>query len=130
MNKYADIINYNYTGSLVRKHMSIYERSASFAPFAALTGYDDAIYEKGRLVDSKINLTDDEKEFISNKINLSIGKEILVTYFVSDKYKDGGSYLNYTGIVRTIDFVNKIIFFNDKNKISINDIILVDFVNN
>ena len=45
MNKYEDIINLPHHVSKTRKPMSLYNRAAQFAPFAALTGYDDAIKE-------------------------------------------------------------------------------------
>ena len=129
MNKYMDIIDYNYTGSKSRKHMSIYERSAQFAPFAALTGFEGAIKETGRVVDSKIELSDDEKIDINKVVESSINKDILVTYFVPDKYKNGGSYINFSGRVRRIDSVYKKIIFYDKNVIDINDIIFAKNIN-
>ena len=121
---YDDIINYNYKG---KKHMSLYERSAQFAPFAALVGYGEAIYESGRITSTKILLSDDEKEEINNKIKESINKEITITYFVPDKYKEGGSYINYSGTVRRIDYVYKNIIFYDKKTINIEDIIFVKY---
>ena len=42
MNKYNDIINLPHHTSKTRKPMSLYNRAAQFAPFAALTGYNDA----------------------------------------------------------------------------------------
>ena len=125
MNKYMDIINYNYSG-VSRNHMSLYERGAQFAPFAALTGYDDVVYECGRIVDSKIELSDDEKNDINNIINSCINEDIIVTYFIPDKYKKGGSYINYSGKVRKIDMVYKYIIFYDKKVIDINDIIFIE----
>ena len=129
MNKYMDIIDYNYMGSKYRKHMSIYERSAQFAPFAALTGFDDVIKETGRIVNSKIELSDDEKSEINKMISNCINKDIIVTYYVSDDYKDGGNYKNYKGVVRRIDYVYKNIIFYDKAIINIDDIIYIEYSN-
>ena len=108
--------------------MSIYERSAQFAPFSALTGFDGAINECSRIVDSKIELSEDEKIDINDKINNCLNKNICVTYFIPDRYKDGGRYENYTGIVRKIDTVYKYIIFMDKKVIDINDIIFINLV--
>jgi hypothetical protein len=44
-NKYDDIINLPHHVSKVHPQMSMQARAAQFAPFAALTGYDDAIAE-------------------------------------------------------------------------------------
>ena len=127
MEKYKDIINLPHHVSQNHKPMDKINRAAQFAPFAALVGYEDAINEKGRTVDKKIILTNEEKEKISNilsYINLNIKDEIKVsiTYFIKDKVKDGGSYSIKEGIIRRIDEVNKEIIFKDKTKIKINDI--------
>lgn len=45
MNNYDDIINWPHHISKKHKQMSIESRAAQFAPFAALTGYSDAIEE-------------------------------------------------------------------------------------
>ena len=43
MNDYSDIINLPHHVSHKRNHMSMSERAAQFSPFAALTGYEEAI---------------------------------------------------------------------------------------
>lgn len=45
MGEYEDIINMPYKKSTKHKHMSIEARAAQFAPFAALTGFDEAVEE-------------------------------------------------------------------------------------
>ena len=127
MDKYKDIINLPHHVSQNHKPMDKINRAAQFAPFAALVGYEEAIKEKGRAVDKKIIVTNEEKEKISNilsYINLNIKNEIKVsiTYFIKDKVKDGGSYNIKEGIIRRIDEVNKEVIFKDKTKIKINDI--------
>lgn len=47
-NNYDDIINLPHYVSKKRPRMSIEQRSAQFAPFAALTGYEDEIEETGK----------------------------------------------------------------------------------
>jgi hypothetical protein len=54
--KYQDIINLPHHVSKTRLQMAMSDRAAQFAPFAALTGYDDAVKETGRLTDDKIEL--------------------------------------------------------------------------
>ena len=59
---YKDIINLPHHVSSKRPQMPMLDRAAQFSPFAALTGYDDAIHETGRLTDEKIDLSEEEKE--------------------------------------------------------------------
>lgn len=54
---YDDIIDMPHHVSEKRRHMSLDERAAQFAPFAALTGYDSDIREASRLICKKLNLT-------------------------------------------------------------------------
>ena len=61
MNKYDDIINLPHHVSKYRTHMSISQRASQFAPFSALTGYNDAIKEKSKeilieILNAKYNL--------------------------------------------------------------------------
>jgi len=43
---YEDIINLPHHVSKHHPRMSMHNRAAQFAPFAALSGYNDAIHEK------------------------------------------------------------------------------------
>lgn len=47
-NNYDDIIDLPHHVSKKHKHMSLHDRAAQFAPFAALTGFDDAIDETAK----------------------------------------------------------------------------------
>lgn len=117
-----DIINLNRPISKYPK-MSMYNRASIFSPFAALTGYDDAIKETGRLTSKKIILDENRIEIINNKLKKSKNSKITIKYFVKDNKKEGGSYKNITGIIRKIDDINKIIAFDNNIKIKIDDII-------
>ena len=48
MDSYEDIINLPHPVSKKHPQMSMVQRAAQFAPFAALTGYDAAINEAAR----------------------------------------------------------------------------------
>ena len=96
MNKYEDIINISRP---ISKHppMSLNNRSAQFAPFSALTGYSEKIKEVARITNPKIELSDEEKLKINDKINwvkenIKENPKITITYFVQDKKKSGGQY--------------------------------------
>jgi hypothetical protein len=47
-NDYDDIINLPHYEPKHHPRMSMWSRAAQFAPFAALTGYDDAIRDTAR----------------------------------------------------------------------------------
>ena len=120
--KYSDIINKSRPVSYRHKKMSNYERAAQFSPFAALTGYDDAIVETARLTDSRIepdeatiNILNKKfailREMLNNKTyDLSdTSCKVTVTYFVQD--------------VRTIDDYDRILIMHGGKNIKIADII-------
>ena len=57
--KYNDIINLPHHVSEKHVRMTIEERSAQFAPFSALTGYDDVIIDTGRDTNSWIEFNEE-----------------------------------------------------------------------
>lgn len=127
MNNYEDIINLPHHESKTREQMSLYNRAAQFAPYSALTGYEDQVKETARLTDKKIDLDDGLKLILNKKISilnehLKEKHEIEITYFLKDNYKDGGKYITFKGIIRRIDEVNKIIYFLDRSKLNFEDI--------
>lgn len=131
MSNYDDIINLPHHVSTKRKQMSIEARSAQFAPFAALTGYDEKVKETSRLTEKKHILDEDQKEILNNKLmyileNIESKPEITFTYFVKDNKKSGGKYEEKTGIVRKINMAEEYIQFTDRTKIKINDIISIE----
>lgn len=131
--RYDDIINLPHHVSQNRSRMSMSDRAAQFAPFAALTGFGAVIAETGRLTDSKISLSEDELEGLNEKVREVIHRAfqqplITVTYFVPDKKKAGGAYTIFTGNARTVDEFNRTIIFTDSTKILIDDISDICFV--
>ncbi len=122
---YDDIINLP-RHITKRKRMSIYNRSAQFAPFDALEGYSDEIKESERRVVQKIIISDEIKEKINRKlvyINSNKDKKVSITYFVPDKYKVGGRYKNVTSFVKKIDLNNRYLVLNDNSKILLSEIV-------
>ena len=127
MKDYSKIINLPHHQSATRKRMSNYDRAAQFAPFAALTGHDEAIKETARLTDDYMEMGEDRLGELSAKIQLLIDKlseqpEITVVYFVPDERKSGGSYAEKTGVVRIIDEYERKLVFYDGDKILIDRI--------
>lgn len=134
-NPYADIIHLPHHQAADRKHMSLYDRAAQFAPYAALSGYDDMVKETARKTDAKLELGEAEKILLDQKLAL-IGDEIrdgrypsiTVLYFVPDARKDGGAYQEYTGKVKKVDEVARQLIFLSENDRSSGKTINVDFV--
>ena len=127
MNNYDDIINLNRPISK-HKHMTIEERSAQFAPFAALVGYDNAVKETARLTENKIEMNDEQQDMLNFKLrylydNINNKNEVTITHFVKDNKKVGGKYINTTGIIKQIDPVQENIKLNNNVIIYMNDII-------
>ena len=130
MNKYDDIIDLPHHVSKTRKPMSLYNRAAQFAPFAALTGYDDAIEETARLTETKVELSDELKNDLNQKINfiknnIKVHPEITIKYFVRDNKKSGGIYKSLTSIIKKVDNFNKCLIFADNTNVYFDDIISI-----
>ena len=69
MNDYSDIINLPHYEP---KHprMSRYQRAAQFAPFAALTGYEDEIKEVSRTTNKRIEYNEELYQELNNTITI------------------------------------------------------------
>lgn len=124
---YSDIINLEHHVSSKHEKMSISNRAFQFAPFAALTGYSDAIDETVRTTDEMLIIDDNLKCIIDQKLNyikLNIQKNICVKiiYFVKDLKKSGGKYFISNGLVTKIDEYKKRILLDSGEKINIENI--------
>lgn len=124
MNKsYDDIINLERPVSLKHPKMTNYDRAAQFSPFAALTGYEEKVSESGRITDSKIELTEEEKTRIDAVLSeLEDGDLVKVIYFQPDSSKSGGEYLEIVRDFRKIDSIERTIEFGDRSRISLDSL--------
>ena len=125
--RYDDVINRQHPTSKKHPRMSNMNRAAQFAPFAALTGYEESIEETTRLTDRRIELSEYEIEELDVKLNfiqehIKERPEVIVTYFQPDERKEGGKYLTVTGNVRWIDEVNGVMVFEGETILDINTI--------
>ena len=114
MGKYDDIIDLPHHRSAFRTPMPMENRAAQFAPFAALSGHDDAISETSRLTTERVELSDSEKEEISKIIReaSSSRKKVSITYFIPDKVKAGGSYATTSGRIVKIEEIDHLIILD------------------
>ena len=128
---YEDIIHLPHHVSATRPQMSMSDRAAQFSPFAALTGYDEAIKETGRLTDDRIELDENTRTALDIKQaylaeNINIHPEISITYFLPDTKKDVGEYVTSTGSLKRIDEYERMLIFVDGRKIPIDEIANID----
>lgn len=129
--KYDDMLDMPHHVSTVHPPMSISNRAAQFAPFAALTGYDDAISETARLTDEKIELDENHKEYLNEKLQIIQQRikehpQVTVTYYKADERKAGGAYITVTTQIKKIENYDHTVMTDQQVKIPIEDIIDLD----
>lgn len=104
--------------------MPMAARAAQFSPFAALTGYEDAVHETARLTSSRAELTEEEKSILDAKLQLlEPGVAASFTYFQPDSRKQGGAYLTAAGMVKRMDSCAREVILANGQKIFVDDII-------
>ncbi len=130
--KYEKIVGLPHKQSHSRKHMSLHDRAAQFAPFAALTGYEASIKEKSRQTAQRIALDEYEIEQLDHKLRIiaqHLGEmRLSITYFIPDALKSGGRYVTKLGRVKAIDEYKKAVIMEDKKAIPIEEIISIEEV--
>ena len=124
---YEDLIHLPHHISATRPQMPMSDRAAQFSPFAALSGYDAAIREAGRLTHEKRELSEEEKEALDRKQQYLISMmeeqpRVTITYFVPDAKKSGGAYLTKIGNLKRIDEYERWMMLTDGTKIPLDDV--------
>lgn len=125
--KYDEIMGLPHHVSKTRPQMPMSDRAAQFAPFAALTGYDSAIKETGRLTNERIELDEDALTALNVKYQflmdaLDEEPEIKITYFKPDERKAGGEYVSAIGAVKKVDDFERLITMQDGTRIPMDDV--------
>ena len=128
--KYDDIISLPHYTSTKRAHLSTAQRSAQFASFAALKGFEDEIAETARVTEERAILDENEIEALNDALqyisyNLNEIAEVSITYFVPDKLKSGGAYVTKVGKINKIDSITRVLTL-DTHQIPINDIFKIE----
>ena len=129
--KYDKIMGLPHHVSKTRPQMPMSDRAAQFAPFAALTGYDSAIKETGRLTDERIELDVEALSALDMKYQLLMetldeAPEVTITYFQPDERKAGGKYVSAVGAVKKIDDFERRITMQDGAKIPMDDVLSIE----
>ena len=128
---YSDIIDLPHHTSQNRPKMTNIERGAQFSPIAALTGYEAAVEEAGRITDEQRELAEDMKSIIDSKLKFIFSRidehpEIEVTHFVPDRRKAGGKYVRTEGRIKRIDEYGRCVIMAGGEKIDIDCIHDID----
>lgn len=125
--KYDDIIHLSRPESGRYPRMSRLDRAAQFSPFAALTGFDSAIEETGRLTDMRRELDESERQHLDEQMHLVLAAldsqpKITVSWFCYDERKAGGAYIRTTGHVKKIDTYTGKMLLSDGQSIPLGEI--------
>jgi yolD-like protein len=130
--KYDDIINLPHPTSKKHPRMSRQNRAAQFSPFAALTGYDAEIREMSRQTEKKKQLSEDQWDMLNEKI-MELLKlphkpvRAVVTYFVPDPKKEGGTYRKKDCYIDKISMEKRVLLLENKEKIFFDEIWDIEF---
>ena len=128
---YSDMLYLPHHQSARHPHMAVSDRAAQFMPFAALTGYEEAVREVGRRTEDKHQLDEDVKAELNQKLaflleHIQEKPKICVTYFVPDAHKEGGAYVTREEHVRKISTLYRQMMLSDETIIRFDDIWQLD----
>ncbi len=124
---YDDIIHLPHHVPAGRRRMPLAERAAQFAPFAALTGHDEAIAETARKTDCAVELSADQQTGLSRRLTIAMSLKhppvVSITYFVPDEFKPGGCYVTATGRIKRVEPSFNSLILDDSTSIRLDSII-------
>lgn len=131
MGNYDDIITLPHHTSRKHPQMTMQDRAAQFSPFSALTGYEDAIEETGRLTDRKIELEEYDTSVLDIKYRrlselVFLHPEVTIIRFVPDGRKSGGAYETVSGLLKKMDVYTQTILLMDGTRIRFTDILSIE----
>ncbi|MBQ2712748.1 MAG: hypothetical protein IJF71_05150 [Clostridia bacterium] len=120
--RYGNLIDRKRPISRVHPPQPLSVRAAMFAPFAALSGYGDAVEEQARLTEQERELMEDERARLNGILSMLQDRIesrplVRVRYFVPDAKKSGGSYCKKEGRLRRIDALRRVLVFEGGTRI-------------
>ncbi|MBP3311147.1 MAG: hypothetical protein J6L72_02805 [Butyricicoccus sp.] len=127
-NPYDDIMQMPHPTSSKHSRMSMRNRAAQFAPFSALTGYQEAVKETARLTDTRVELDEGAKAALDERLRMAqehLGEshELTFTYFVPDPKKPGGACVTVSGVVKKLNTYERTVVLQNGIGIPIDDIL-------
>ncbi len=119
---YEDIIRLPHHVSAAHPPMPLRDRAAQFAPFKALSGYEDDAEETARLTDRRVEPDESAAAALDAALqylgaHLAQVPEVRVTYFLPDARKEGGAYRSVTGRVKKLDPLSRALVLADGARI-------------
>ena len=127
---YEDMIDLPHPEPVGHPRMSMEKRAAQFSPFAALTGYEEAILETERLTEERVVLDESELEMLDERFREILGAQeapnVKITYFIPDERKSGGRYETVVGKVIKIDEYRRQIVMEDGLLVAVKDVVSVE----
>ena len=131
--RYDDIIHLPHPTSGKHPRMPRPNRAAQFAPFAALSGYEDAVSETARLTNRMIEPDEDSLSLLNDRLHALMADdskpEVVLTVFEPDEQKEGGCYLPIQGRIRRVDEAARTLILTDRTVIEMERILRIDFPN-
>ena len=133
MSRYDDIINLPHHVSPTRQQMSMHDRAAQFAPFAALVGYDDAVAETARLTESRPDLDEQEQQALNAKLctladHIQEHPDVRIRYYVPDALKSGGAIIEICDQAVKISAETGLLTLTDKRTVEISSIVGIELI--
>ena len=133
MSRYDDIINLPHHVSPTRQRMSMHDRAAQFAPFAALVGYDDAVAETARLTESRPDLDEQEQQTLNAKLcaladHIQDHPTVRIRYYVPDALKSGGAIIEICDQAVKISAETGLLTLADKRTVEISSIVEIELI--
>lgn len=126
--KYAGILKRTYTKSRRHPWMRESMRAAQFAPFAALSGHEEAIKKVCQHLDEYQGPAEYEKEILQqqlNRLQLLIQQKPLVTITLIENGKLHSTQI--TACVKRLDEYEKLLVMDNGCKIPLECILKMDF---
>ena len=128
---YEDIVNLPHHVSRRHPAMTLHGRAAQFAPFAALTGYEEVIDETARPTEVRRELADDARALLDMRLNLlaaHLAEQpwVTVAYFVPDQRKQGGRYRRVSGRLVAVMQAEQTLRLGDGTAIPIHELYAID----
>ncbi len=128
---YEDIVSLTHPEPKRHKRMPMSARAAQFAPFAALSGHEEALMETARQTVSKPVLSEDDLERLNRchqilSAHLEERPLVRFTLFVPDKTKEGGSIETVQGAAESINEEKRILQLADGTVISMDNVLAME----
>jgi hypothetical protein len=131
MTRYMDLLQLPYPLPRKRTRMPRLARAAQFAPFDALTGYDECVQEAARMTEGERILTEEEKENLDRTTHQLMARieqhpYVRLTCFFPDPRKKGGAYRILEGHLCHIDLTRRLFVLEHEQLVPTRAIVAID----